>query len=156
MSSDERDFVLSVLRYCSGHDKMGCTDIADRLHDLGMKCIVIKNTGWGYKTDAKWTWSYCTIIKSEFRPNDSTEITCADKGDMSNDDRFIVAEALRYCLFHKEMKPSDIRKRLNDREKYTMKDVVGFEYDQGSDKLTWSKWSVPAFGDYSVVMMKSG
>ena len=57
MSCQERDFVLSVLRYCSSHNKMGCADIRDRLYDLGMKCVVIKDNGSAFKGDDEWTWN---------------------------------------------------------------------------------------------------
>ena len=169
MNNSERNMALSALSYCSAHDQMSCVNIKDRLKDYGMFSVVIQDfdgNDWAYSSisgqNMSWsTWKAgkfgrFTIIKTKFRPQENTEIICVGRGDMSTDDRDIVAQTLRYCLAHNLMKSSDICQRLNESniQSIVIQDPFGFEYKQKSDKLTWSKWNVPAFGIYFVVIMK--
>ena len=167
MVADEKAVVLDALRYCSAHNTMDYIAISARLNQSGMKCVVIQDQkGFAFNGMGDMTWSNWksakygtfTTIKLQYRPKDSTEVVCSNQGNMSNNDRNIVAETLRGCLADKKMKAQDVCTRLNERN---LKSIVmvnnehGFYYNPKSDKMTWAEWNVPAFGTYSIVIMKN-
>ena len=164
MNEQQRGFVLDALEHCSEKNEMKPINIRDRLYDLGMKTMVLRNMdGFAFESGLekmKWSQWKSTkygkylIVMIQYRPKNSDEIKCINRGNMSNDDRNIVLQSLRHCLTMNKMKACHIAKRLRDEgiNSLVMKDCMNGFSIKGSFTASWSKWEISAFGIYNVVM----
>eukprot|EP01083_Nonionella_stella_P077520 211743_1 len=174
MSDDHRHLVLNTFRYCRAHNAMDVSNIRDRLKHQGMKTVVIhgSNTFAHSNGIERMTWSKWstqngkyTIIMIQYRPTNSNEIICTNKGNMGDKERNDVLNVLRYCYSHQTMKPEDIYMVLS-RAPYSKYNAVvmkdngsgfGFTGRQTNTTYTtgtWSEWRSSKYGKYSFAFIR--
>ena len=168
MTDDELEIILSALINCSENDDMRTYSISDKLLELGMDGIVMKDikafhysllgsqkTGWSEWKCRKY--GTFTIIKTQFRPKDNDGIKCVAQGNTKNKKYSdLILAGLEYCMGYETMKANDICKRLKKLgiNNIVIKDCDGFYEKIDSNKVMWSKWEVIAFGTYTIVIFE--
>ena len=164
MDEAHRMCISNILQKCSEQNAMKPANIRDKLRDKGMRTVVIKdcNKAWAYNSGIekmKWgewkstKYGIYVILMIQYRPKDKNEIECVKTGTMSDGDRNMVTNALKYCTNQDTMDTNSIRDRLSHlgMKSMVINDGNTWSYSGGLVKLTWAQWKSSRYGLFDVI-----
>ena len=125
MDNDARDAVFRAMTFCNAHNAVSCRKISDRLRELGYPNIIVQQkSGWAFSNIGNTKYSIWKIENKKFSvailvdksaPTDKPfSIKCTTPGNMTNNERNHVLQAIRYCHDHNKMSCRDLKTRLKE------------------------------------------